>query len=73
MARLADRFGWGRDTLLELEHRERRRWLAELDHLQRIYERLNTAGDVVGRVACPQCRQDFDVDLADIQDPSSGK
>ncbi|MEY2516203.1 MAG: hypothetical protein QOJ89_3561 [bacterium] len=33
MARLADRFGWGRDTLLELEHRERRRWLAELDRL----------------------------------------
>jgi hypothetical protein len=31
MARLADRFGWQRDTLLALEHRERRRWLRELD------------------------------------------
>ena len=48
-------------------------YAADFDHLQRLYERLNTAGDVVGRVACPQCRQDFDVDLADIQDPSSGK
>jgi hypothetical protein len=48
-------------------------YAADFDHLQRLYERLNTAGDVVGRVACPQCRQDFDVDLAEIQDPLSGK
>jgi uncharacterized protein DUF6760 len=34
MARLADRFGWERDVLLELDHRERRRWLAELDSLE---------------------------------------
>jgi hypothetical protein len=33
MARLADRFGWQRDVLLELDHRERRRWLAELDRV----------------------------------------
>jgi hypothetical protein len=33
MARLADRFGWARETLLALEHRERRRWLAELGRL----------------------------------------
>jgi hypothetical protein len=33
MAKLAARFGWSRDTVLELEHRERRRWLAELDRL----------------------------------------
>lgn len=48
-------------------------YAADFDHLQRLYERLNTAGDVVGRVACPGCKQDFDVDLAEIQDPSSGK
>jgi hypothetical protein len=34
MARLAARFGWARETLLGLEHRERRRWLAELDCLE---------------------------------------
>lgn len=33
MAKLAARFGWPRDTLLDIEHRERRRWLAELDRL----------------------------------------
>lgn len=30
MATLAGRFGWSRDTLLGLEHRERRTWLAEV-------------------------------------------
>jgi len=34
MARLAHRFSWSRDTVLELEHGERRRWLAELDRLE---------------------------------------
>jgi len=48
-------------------------YAADFDHLQRLYERLNTAGEFVGRVACPECRQDFDVDLAEIQDASAGK
>jgi hypothetical protein len=30
MATLALRLGWARDTLLDLEHRERRRWLGEV-------------------------------------------
>ncbi len=34
MARLADRFSWSHDTVLALEHRERRRWLSELDRLE---------------------------------------
>jgi hypothetical protein len=46
---------------------------ADFDHLQRLYERLNTAGEVLGRVACPDCHRDFDVDLGEIQDPSAGK
>lgn len=33
MARLAHRLGWARDTLLDLEHRERRRWIEELHGL----------------------------------------
>ena len=31
MATLAVRFGWARETLLDLEHRERRRWIAEIE------------------------------------------
>jgi hypothetical protein len=34
MATLALRLGWGRDTLLDLEHRERRRWLEEIGGLE---------------------------------------
>ncbi len=30
MATVALRLGWGRDTVLDLEHRERRRWIAEI-------------------------------------------
>jgi hypothetical protein len=48
-------------------------YAADFDHLQRLYERLNTAGDVLAQVACPSCQRDFEVDLAEIQDPLSGK
>jgi hypothetical protein len=34
MARLALRFGWPRDTVLDLEHRERRRWIDEIEGLE---------------------------------------
>ena len=30
MATLALRLGWARDAVLDLEHRERRRWLEEI-------------------------------------------
>ena len=48
-------------------------YAADFDHLQRLYERLNTAGEFVGSVACPDCNRDFEVDLAEIQDGSPGK
>ena len=48
-------------------------YAADFDHLQRLYERLNTAGEVVGSVACPECQTDFEIDLAEIQDGSPGK
>jgi hypothetical protein len=48
-------------------------YAADFDHLQRLYERLNTAGDLVGSVACPDCKRDFEVDLTEIQDGSPGK
>jgi hypothetical protein len=31
MATLASRFGWARETVLDLEHRERRRWIMEIE------------------------------------------
>jgi hypothetical protein len=30
MAMLASRFGWARETVLDIEHRERRRWIEEI-------------------------------------------
>jgi hypothetical protein len=40
----------------------------DFDHLQRLYERVNTDGDSVGVVACPDCSHQFEVDLSEIQD-----
>ena len=39
-----------------------------LDHLQRLYERINTDGEAVGVVACPACASEFEVDLTEIED-----
>lgn len=41
---------------------------ADFDHLQRLYERLNTSEDSVGVVRCPECAHEFEVDLSDIED-----
>lgn len=46
---------------------------ADFDHLQRMYERLNTAGDAVGEVACPDCGHGFEVDLSELLDAPAGK
>jgi hypothetical protein len=48
-------------------------YAADFDHLQRLYERINTDGESVGVVACPDCRQEFEVDLSEIQDGPPGK
>jgi hypothetical protein len=48
-------------------------YAADFDHLQRLYERLNTAGDAVGVVACPHCQEEFEVDLSEIRDGPSGE
>jgi hypothetical protein len=44
----------------------------DFDHLQRLYERLNTDGEAVGSVTCPACAHDFEVDLTDIEDGRLG-
>ncbi len=48
-------------------------YAADFDHLQRLYERINTGGDMVGRVDCPSCGVEFEVDLSEIEDASSGE
>ena len=46
---------------------------ADFDHLQRLYERLNTDGESVGSVTCPSCGSAFEVDLGDIEDGPLGE
>jgi len=48
-------------------------YAADFDHLQRLYERLNTDGEAVGAVICPHCTQAFEVDLTEIEDGRLGK
>ena len=45
----------------------------DFDHLQRLYERLNADGDMVGAITCPGCQETFEVDLSEIQDRRLGK
>ena len=46
---------------------------ADFDHLQRLYERVNSDGDTIGIVGCPHCAQRFEVDLTDIEDERLGE
>ena len=46
---------------------------ADFDHLQRLYERLNTDGSAVGVVSCPTCEAEFEVDLTEIEDRELGE
>lgn len=48
-------------------------YAADFDHLQRLYERLNTDGETVGSVSCPACAHAFEVDLGEIEDGGLGK
>ena len=48
-------------------------WAADFDHLQRLYERINTDGESVGVVSCPQCSHRFEVDLTEIEDDRLGE
>jgi len=46
---------------------------ADFDHLQRLYERLNSDGEVVGVVSCPACKHEFEVDMTDVDDARLGR
>jgi hypothetical protein len=48
-------------------------YAADFDHLQRLYERVNTDGESVGVVSCPECAHDFEVDLTEIEDGRLGE
>lgn len=48
-------------------------YAADFDHLQRLYERVNTDGEAVGSVTCPSCSQAFEVDLSEIEDGRLGE
>ena len=48
-------------------------YAADFDHLQRLYERINSDGEPVGRVDCPSCGVEFEVDLSQIEDVASGE
>jgi hypothetical protein len=50
-----------------------RLYAADFDHLQRLYERLNSDGEVVGSVTCPECSHAFEVDLSEIEDGRLGE
>jgi hypothetical protein len=46
---------------------------ADFDHLQRLYERVNSDGDAVGVVSCPACDHRFEVDLTEVEDERLGE
>jgi hypothetical protein len=48
-------------------------YAADFDHLQRLYERLNTDGEAIGSVTCPSCAHTFEVDLSEIEDGRLGE
>ncbi len=50
-----------------------RLFAADFDHLQRIYERVNSDGDAIGTVSCPHCSQRFEIDLTEIEDERLGE
>jgi hypothetical protein len=48
-------------------------YAADFDHLQRLYERINSDGDSVGVVSCPACEHRFEVDMTEIEDERLGE
>ena len=46
---------------------------SDFDHLQRLYERINSDGEAVGVVACPACSNAIEVDLTEIEDGRLGE
>ena len=43
-------------------------YAADFDHLQRLYERVNSDPDTTASVSCPNCSAEIDVDLRPLED-----
>jgi len=43
-------------------------YAADFDHLQRLYERVNSDPDTTASVSCPNCSAEIDVDLRPVED-----
>ena len=50
-----------------------RLYAADFDHLQRLYDRVNSDGDAVGVVSCPACEHRFEIDMTEIEDERLGE
>lgn len=50
-----------------------RLYAADFDHLQRLYERINSDGESIGVVSCPSCDHRFEVDLTEVEDDRLGR
>jgi len=48
-------------------------YAGDFDHLQRLYERINSNGESVGVVTCPNCSHSFEVDMTEIEDGGLGE
>jgi hypothetical protein len=70
LSRVVTRIGGVTDVTAELIEGL---FAADFDHLQRLYERLNTDGEAVGSVTCPSCSHAFEVDLSEIEDGRLGE
>lgn len=70
LARVVTRIGDVSDVTPDMIERL---YAADFDHLQRLYERLNTNGEVVGSVKCPECAHQFEVDLTQVEDGRLGE
>jgi hypothetical protein len=70
LARTVTRIGTVTQITPELVERL---YAADFDHLQRLYERINSDGEAVGVVSCPSCAHEFEVDLTEIEDGRLGE
>jgi|SRR5262245_17287649 len=48
-------------------------YAVDFDHLQRLYERINSDSEAVGVLSCPACSHQFEVDLSEIEDGRLGE
>ena len=70
LARTVEQVGAVTDVTPEVIERL---YAADFDHLQRMYERINSPGSLTGQLECPGCGEHIEVDLAEIDDGPAGE